>query len=754
MSYLNKKLILNKTIKDNIINSITDNTIYLIIGFKDEEKDLISNENNIKGFDLLKIPDNKFTDDFYNLLKFSLPYGLCIVGIIKIFVLNNNNNSNKSQRLDLNNYDDTIEIFDSIYLKYINCLNETFDNSYNCNYLINNKLVILNVDLNDLIDKQKVVNVFENYKALNNNLNMFKRNNTIAIDCILFEDLSFYFYNNFIQFTIKDYEINMQLDNNYDLIVSNAYTMYKDNIHILLKDVNLLIDSQYTDDNFYNYIKNNESITKIFNENEVNLDLVYDSSMLLSYNKLNESVFDMLNPNSFKKQSNSLISIFKENTYINSNNSNTIKTCKFNVVFYISRNKFKINSNFFNNNLKSYLLFIINEIILLNSETSFTYSLHLFNKYNGLSYFILYSYKEILLKNQKYEEALYSQRKYFYNIHCINTTNDNFYLNRTLNNSAINFNCSSNLLTVSSLNNNYLDYVNECPNLKISQLEGYQYEKQYLINKEFDISFINNVLIYNNRKFVDKIINNKYKTKDNSFISPHVDLINNNDDYTDIIDSFKFIKGDYLFYYIEKGCSNFIINELNNNPLSCLINFYNLLSKEDKIIIAALLTVISFLHLNGHVSLDAYDKYKVILLMIYLGIISSDVYRLINSKKEICLNLKIDDIGTIVAYLIDVEIDIPRFKNKHDFSKNLDIITKHLEIFGTIIIMKINSKVLSIFGYNYCNKQFGVLDHSYNDKNSLLKLKYSNKCCILSMDDLICKDDSIEILLLKPYFSI
>lgn len=180
----------------------------------------------------------------------------------------------------------------------------------------------------------------------------------------------------------------------------------------------------------------------------------------------------------------------------------------------------------------------------------------------------------------------------------------------------------------------------------------------------------------------------------------------------------------------------------------------------------------TWLFLNGHVNLEVPFINSMQEILIFLG---ERRINFLNSNTPLNLN----DIGMILAYYIDAEIDILGFKNSNELMKNIEVIENHFNQFGSpIILEKVYTKdsvfnfsgsnkidytlgnIVTIFGICLEKNLIGILDHDYNKSDSLLYLKKSDSISFKDIEESLFPEDEANIqiryniLLLKPPFTI
>lgn len=193
------------------------------------------------------------------------------------------------------------------------------------------------------------------------------------------------------------------------------------------------------------------------------------------------------------------------------------------------------------------------------------------------------------------------------------------------------------------------------------------------------------------------------------------------------------IKGDYLFYHCNDSDKSWISN-------------YKITQ-----------TIISWLNFNGHINMEIPSILQLQETLVYLG---EERTTLLNSRKPINL----EHIGVIISFNLDLEIDILKFKSYDDFEKNMEILHRHLDLFGSPLVIEIENKkdkvfltensFYTCFTLNVESKKLGLLDHTYSDNDSVLNLYKSKKIryggikeTLLDGRDEFCY---INVLLIKP----
>lgn len=586
------QLFFNSNIAQTIA-SITEPSLFILVSLSK-----LSQNDQTKVFDIIRIPNQQLTQDFLDLLKFILPYGLKISGFMFLTDGWSNHISSATKQNFIKLYETISNEFTVIHPKL--------------SFFLFPQIYLAQSNIGGITSETKV------YTSKHKITFDQKQGSAIGVcSSLQFKDLSLDLYNNYFWFTVKDYDLSMMIDSYYNLLMNPSLTNLSSKLYIHLKDLNLLIDD--SDNSELNEIISKKGVSNFFvNNKEIEVNLYFDS---------------FVNDTEFEETNNTLMSL--------SSNSGQglIKVSKLNLMFYASKKDFTFDSQFFGN-LKEYFIMMIDSITSLNSGTSYSYSLYLLSKPNGLFYYILYSSKKS--GPDEFEDLLYSQRKFY--------------------NEAHNFDLEKYPYSL----------------LKVKQLEGFQRGRLEQISKE---SF--RVGIHN-----PKIL-----------LNPHLDLFHS--EYQTNFDSYESVKGDYLFFH----------------PLSKNTGRY-------EVSYCACQTIFSWLVLNGHISVDvpSFNDFQEVILN--LGIKS-------NKELKDDKSLSLDQIGVILSYYLDLEIDIAFFKGRSDFIRNIDIVKKHFENFGTLSLIEAHHTFYSVFSFSADLSKLGLLNHDYTGPDALLSLVKEGNICIL-----------------------
>jgi len=355
------KLTLDINIKDIIQNNSNEEIYFLI-----SNKEGLSDNSKVSIYDIIKIPNQTFSSDFQDLIKFIIPYGMKICGIIYLI----------DKSIDISKIKSVLTSIDS-FLSSNQSVEYLFHNVMHCFglLLLNNK-----VELKILEIINFETGIYFNTKISN----------------VYFKDLSFILFRDYITFKIKDYDIILDMDKKYNLKHNDYLSNFDKRLTLQVKDLSIIIPNN-NQLNLYDRYANNKIISNYFESNsEINLNLLIDST---------QSAFDEI------ESENSLKVI--------SGNDNTLKLIKVNLAYMINRDEFSFSFDFFQT-VRKYFTSIINELIGLNYGTSYSYSLYQYQRTNGLLYYILYSKQDFC---DHFEESLFSQRRFYMEIFSLDKIN-------------------------------------------------------------------------------------------------------------------------------------------------------------------------------------------------------------------------------------------------------------------------------------------------------------------------------------------
>ena len=439
------------------------------------------------------------------------------------------------------------------------------------------------------------------------------------------------------------------------------------------------------------------------------------------------------------------ISLFKKTSNL------IIKPAKLNLCYLVNKKKVEFNSAFFTE-IKNYFLWMIRNVVELESSTTYSFNIYSVLKYNSIPFYVIYNKKENY--TDELEENLFSQRKYFMDVFSFrNITN-------------IEQNDDSNNHT------NFLDSVEKeqelfgglasnYPLLKTNQLEVGDYSNEY--NSKY--SGIDNEIPYSylkyNKDFANMlkksmkientiIIPNEVKNS-KVIISPHKILFRelyasyqkSQNQYqglsTTLNDLSVIIKNHYIFNY-----GDFCFYNIGN------YDFPKNIKQESKYSMTgylALQTLISWLCYNGILKVDVPSFSVIKKLIKYLKNNDSEKKENNDEEKEKEKEIEIDlnDISLILGYYVDLQIDILEFKNLKDFSQSLELLERHLTNHGSLILLQKEEKsnkrsiikswskevlrnIMTVFSVNSNTNSLGILEHTFSDNTqSILSLKRSSK---------------------------
>lgn len=336
---------------------------------------MISLDERVLG--LLQIPNNSINEDFIDLLKFILPFGICISGVL--FLVNTIDIENLHFRakfilerlsLDISSHlvKVTLEYFRALAVKIGSILD--YDVKVDLQYGF----------LGDLDWQAKKLK---------------------AIHKIRFLDLSSVLAKEFIIFHTKPFDLNMIVDSDSNLegkpglvdlaIMTNSLS---NSIMMDLHEINTLLDLNSS--SLETQIRSNLVKTYLKENTQIPIELFIDST--INYNKID------------KENYNTSISIHQ------SKNTSKVKSSRISLCYLQSRDE-PISQETLQT-IKSYFIEMLTEIHSLNLNSSLAFSLYL-TKDNGWSiipFYLLYSTKDI---DEDFEESLFSQRQFFHEVFCL-----------------------------------------------------------------------------------------------------------------------------------------------------------------------------------------------------------------------------------------------------------------------------------------------------------------------------------------------
>jgi hypothetical protein len=170
------------------------------------------------------------------------------------------------------------------------------------------------------------------------------------------------------------------------------------------------------------------------------------------------------------------------------------------------------------------------------------------------------------------------------------------------------------------------------------------------------------------------------------------------------------IEGEYYYYNTS--------TELGNDKVHYL--FINLFNKNWGGRYRAQQTLISWFFLNGYANVEI-PKIDVIQSnLVYLGQYPS-------SFKEKNQNINISNIAMVVAYLIDIEIEILLFNNIQQLKSGLSSIHELIQELKCPIIMLTNSfyTILGVDLISFDKNRLLILNHTYSGANNIFQITRS-----------------------------
>mmetsp|Transcript_3461 Transcript_3461/g.3488 ORF Transcript_3461/g.3488 Transcript_3461/m.3488 type:complete len:747 (-) Transcript_3461:30-2270(-) len=736
------KLFFGQNIKP-ILDSTQESTLFLLLSMNNDKE-----KSNI--YDVIKVPNKNFKKDFQELLIYFLPYGIRIVGSLLITEPDSNlsdshfkttNISNHHSRLSNNNShyasdtEDPISFEDTISSQ-IGVMSEFFFS--NQSYLISESIFFIHLKISDKSSAKSISVNSENFRVYsykensqkeksekhseksfekvgNSNEGGFKFNPLLTgkVEQLVFKDLSFNLFKDYVFFSLNSIDFSMQIDQYYTVSDAGYIERLFDHSNLKLKDLNKVVDHNKA---YYSFLDKQKEEENLLNQNE--------QSELITNNVKQTRILQQLKKRVLTKKHESLQSKWEEffskegvdeyfsnnreiplslvlsssitgtdfeetnNTFISLSQKlegEVLKQIRFNLVYILPRSELNLSLDLFEN-IREYFFHMISHIYHLNTTTTYSYSLYLYNKNRFLPYNVLYNRKE---KYDELEEGLFSQRKYFMEIHSLDKS-DVYY-----------------------------------PILKTQQLEGYNRERLQIIEEEYP-------------SFKNKMGPSSLLLKESRFLlSPHKEI------FYDIIDGdfereIVFSKGDFIFYHSGLHGAQ---DRLWSKGYRCLQS------------------LISWLNLNGHINIEVPTITTIQELLVFLG---EKKTAFINSSQP----LEMQSIAVVISFYIDIEIDILNFKNFKEFEKNKEIVKNHLSSVGSPVLIDIETPksspssknhldIKSIFALNIKEEKIGILDHDYSGSNSLLHLKKSKYIVYDEIQKIFIQEESdynnkVSILLVKP----
>jgi hypothetical protein len=112
-------------------------------------------------------------------------------------------------------------------------------------------------------------------------------------------------------------------------------------------------------------------------------------------------------------------------------------------------------------------------------------------------------------------------------------------------------------------------------------------------------------------------------------------------------------------------------------------------------------------------------------------------------------SFSLENISSVICYLIDTKVEIIQYKNFEIFRENLFFISQRLKLKNSPILIK-TEKIYTLIGLDLTceTPELLILNHIYEGKNNLISLQKSSVCCWLNINEFIT-ESLIEILLLN-----
>lgn len=518
-----QKLSLDSNIKD-VFEKTEETTLFLFISLYPKIE-----KNNVH--DVLKIPNMEFNKEFQDLLGFILPFGVKITGCV--YFISNKSDISKldTSNLSLNEKENLLERSkletkseNENYQELIETvMNGIADvkNQENKDYLVNDRIFSLILEEHDISKDSNTISLNAEFKhsltvydfSLENE--NFIENKSVKYELIQFRDISQNIYSNYRYFYLKNGELTMHINNSYFISKSGYINKLFESVNFKIDDLNILYISSEPD---YDDMQNSEQLQlseseKLLIQLKRNLEEKNRLRILnnaFKCNKLTEYFSNtwkipislcINSDQNLIEQSNEGKDVYDFNNcnlHINmSTSKEKIKSIDYSICFIINKEELQEISNIDNilKQVKEYILLMISQIYELNTTTTNTYSLYIFEKENKIPYYVLYNRKEVY---DILEDSLFSQRKYFMELYSLD----------------LNINTMKPRLKMNQLNSN--------ENYKLEQIS-----KEWPLIKPMQSKYILIILV---NKFI---------------ISPHSDI------FHDIIEdgSLKCIEGNYIFYH-------------------------------------------------------------------------------------------------------------------------------------------------------------------------------------------------------------
>lgn len=366
-----KKLIINSNLSTNIkrIQVSSTSLSYFLISTK--EYFPFNNDNNYYIFNVLNIPSNNLSEDFQELIKFLIPSGLYISGIIF-------SNTTKNEVISIINTVNTIKNNQSKYFT------DTF--------------LSLSVENMEIFENKPISQVEFQLES-------------IVID---YNDINSIINEKYLVFSMMNSSIIGHIHSDFHIKYNEIIENLEKNACLHIKDLRLTVPfckiseksenptEKYctSNDDFFKFYSEKNGIKRYFNkENQINVELYLDSSFESSQIRQNKSKLSI-------------------NTINNSTINNKFKSSQVNIHYFLHKDSFSFTEKTFSY-IFHYFLFIFKSIQRLNqSSSSFSYSLYSYQPTSNtnLFFYILYSYS-ITFQHDPYEELLYTQRRFYSDIY-------------------------------------------------------------------------------------------------------------------------------------------------------------------------------------------------------------------------------------------------------------------------------------------------------------------------------------------------
>ena len=369
----------------NVFSLVKVDTFYLLLTLSSS-----TGTNNI--YDVIKVPDNDFNKDFQDLLMYFLPYGVKIVGGL-YFKCENLSETNNNHSVEIP------EIKDN-FIKDISLVKKSIQN-----YLIEDFIYFLELDLNQL--NSKIIDITEklSYYTIENEIilkpNPFKE--------LGFKNLTFNLQNYYCIFSLKNISLTIHMDKNYNILDNEPIEkLFTAKLLMKLDDLNYIIEATGDEEESVLKKKIKEKLLK------KNFDEFMAKQGVQEYfSEQKEISISLLSCSQSNKTEITFINICQQTQ------EEVIKTIKVNLSYIALKDNMTLNLEFFNE-IKEYFLHMISSLYQLNTTTTYAYSLYTYYK-NLIPFNILFSKKE---NYDPLEESLYSQRKYFMELHSLDLTPD------------------------------------------------------------------------------------------------------------------------------------------------------------------------------------------------------------------------------------------------------------------------------------------------------------------------------------------